>query len=411
MKKIAIITPFLARGGLERVAILEAQELQKEYDVTLIVLDSFIMDYPYEGKIIDVGVSLVGRGVLNRIVNVFLTIIRLRKIKKDNKFDIVISHGELANIPNVFSGGKNNIVTMHENRFVALKDMQGRFVNKIIKRIYSLSNILKIVAVSKGTRHSYIKHLEIDENRITTIYNPFNIGEIKKLANEPLAEFKSLFDYPVLISAGRLTNAKGQWHLIRVFKELKKTVPDLKLVILGDGELRENLLTLSSELELKTFSIWSENQYDDSYDVYFLGFQNNPFKFIKHSKLLLMTSIWEGFGNTIVEAMACGVPVISSNCESGPGEIISTDLDVRTSISKPVYGEYGMLLPAIKGSFLEAKIDIDQKEKEWIDAIYSLLKDDEKLIYYSKHGMQRAEDFRLDVIISQWNELINSLIH
>ena len=69
-------------------------------------------------------------------------------------------------------------------------------------------------------------------------------------------------------------------------------------MILGDGEMKEQLIQLSKDLELKTYSVWSENQFDDSFDVYFMGFQKNPFRFVKASKLFAMTSLWEGFGNT-----------------------------------------------------------------------------------------------------------------
>ena len=125
VKKIAIITPFLANGGLERVAIVGAEELSRYFDVTLIVMDSFHIDYPYNGKMIDLEVSLMDRGVLKRLYNIVSSTLKLWKLKKEHDFDIVISHGELANLPNVFSGGENNILAVHENRFAGTQRYTG----------------------------------------------------------------------------------------------------------------------------------------------------------------------------------------------------------------------------------------------------------------------------------------------
>ena len=218
-KKIAIITPLLANGGLEKVAVTGAEELRKYYDVTLIVMDSYRIDYPYSGKMIDLKVALVGRGIFKRLYNMLISTLKLRKLKKKYGFDLVISHGELASLPNVFSGGKRNILVVHENRFAALKDMQGKFVNKMIKYIYSAKSISKIITVSEGIRKSFIDILALENEKVLTIHNPYEIDKIKKLAKENV---EIVFSSPILISAGRLTQAKGQWYLLRIFKELKK---------------------------------------------------------------------------------------------------------------------------------------------------------------------------------------------
>ncbi len=408
MKKIAIITPFLANGGLEKVAIVGAEELSKYFDVTLIVMDSFHIDYPYKGKTIDMKVSLMDRGIFKRLYNIALSTVKLRKLKKEYNFDVVISHGELANLPNVFSGGKKNILTVHENRFAALKDLQGKFVNKIIKYIYSAKNVSKVVTVSKGIRESFIEHLDMDEDTIVTIYNPYNIDEIKSFSKEELGEFSSLFDYQVLSITGRLTMQKGQWYLLRIFRELKKTKPELKLIILGDGEMKEEIVELSKNLGLKTYSVWEKEVFNESFDVYFMGFQKNPFKFVKASKLFIMTSLWEGFGNTIVEAMACGTPVISTDCKSGPGEIIYPELKKGNIVNEAIYDGFGVLMPIFKSEFVGVDEALNEKEILWMETLHALLKDEEKLLNYGKTGLIRAEYFRLEAIMAEWKSLIDS---
>lgn len=408
MKKIAIITPFLANGGLEKVAIVGAEELSKYFDVTLIVMDSFHVDYPYNGNMIDLQVSLMDRNIIKRLYNMLNATLKLRKLKKEYDFDLVISHGELANLPNVFSGGKNSILAVHENRFAALKDIQGKFVNRIIKYIYSAKSVYKIVTVSEGIRDSFIENLNIDKDNIMTIYNPYNIDEIKSLSKEDLGDFNSLFRYQVLSITGRLTMQKGQWYLLRIFRELKKNNSEFKLIILGDGEMKKELIELSKDLGLKTYTVWSEEAYDDNYDVYFMGFQKNPFKFVKASKLFIMTSLWEGFGNTIVEAMSSGTPVISTNCQSGPGEIICPELEQDLIVDEPIYNGFGVLMPIFKSEFIGTDTELNEQELLWVNTLQKLLKDDKKLSHYSKLGLARAEAFRLEQIMDEWKQLIDS---
>jgi len=280
----------------------------------------------------------------------------------------------------------------------------------MIKYIYSARSVAKLVTVSEGIRESFIETLGISQDKIMTIYNPYDIAEIDKLASEELKVFAPLFAHRVLATTGRLTIAKGQWFLLRIFKELKTTIPDIKLVILGDGELKDKLIPLSEELGLKTYTIWSGAQLDDSYDVYFLGFQKNPFKFVKQAKLFIMTSLWEGFGNTIVEAMACGTPVISTNCKSGPGEIIYPELDKKNELNEPCYDGMGVLMPVFQNKLVGASEPLSEREKLWIDVLHRLLNDENKLLHYANAGPKRADDFRLEKIMQEWMNLINSIL-
>ena len=122
-------------------------------------------------------------------------------------------------------------------------------------------------------------------------------------------EFQELFSFPVVINVARLEEQKGQEYLIRSFVRIKKEIPLTKLVILGEGHLEHKLRDLAKGLGLEQ-------------DVVFLGWQKNPFKFLAYSKVFVLSSLWEGFPNTLLEAMALGLPVISTDCPSGPNEII-----------------------------------------------------------------------------------------
>ena len=404
MKKVAVITPFLAQGGLEKVAVTGAQELEKYFDITLIVFDTFKVDYPYDGKLIDLKVPFQNRNFLKRIISLIKIIFKLSKLKKHNKFDLIIVHGELANLAAVFSGRGNHIVVIHENRFKAIKDIQSKLFGLFSKFIYQARNTKKIVTVSKGIEDSFIRHLNLNENRIETIYNPFDISEIQKKANEVITEFTGLFNEDVLIVAARLSEPKGHRYLLQIFTELIQTKPDLKLLLLGDGELKDKLIMYAKGQGLKVFSKFSNDDYNTNYNVYFIGFQNNPYKYIANAKLFLMTSLWEGFGNTLVESMACGTPVISTDCESGPKEIIAPALEGQVTNEK--YGRYGVMMPPLS-------IENDTLSRThinmWCNTINNLLTDSQTLDDLKASGLKRTWEFDKSAIMSKWIDLMNGI--
>ena len=409
-KKIALVTPSLAKGGLEKVVVEAAVELEKFYDVTLIVMDDFRVDYPYDGKVIKLDIGLENRNIVSRFSNLFTGMMRLKKYKKEEAFDLVIGHGELTSLPNILSGGSRNIAVVHENRFAAMKDFQGNLVNKIIKYLYSFSSVEKVVTVSEGIRESFIEILGLDPDKIVSIYNPYDIDDIKQRSLRKVEGYERLFDTPVITITGRLTMQKGQWYLLRIFSELKKKMPEYKLVILGIGEMKNELIDLSNALGFKTFDADGKESFDTNRDVYFLGFQSNPFYFVKHSRLFIMTSLWEGFGNTIVEAMACGTPVISSDCPSGPGEIIAPELKRQGKTAQKVEEDYGVLMPPFENRFVDADEPLSETENLWVDTLYELLHDDERLKRLSEKGLKRADDFRTEVIMKEWKMLIDGVL-
>jgi glycosyltransferase involved in cell wall biosynthesis len=98
-------------------------------------------------------------------------------------------------------------------------------------------------------------------------------------------------------------------------------------------------------MNLKAWTCWGGHQLDQTYDLYFLGHQQNPFKFLRRSNLYIMTSLWEGFPLALCEAMICGLPVISSDCFTGPREIIAPFILENQSISHPVRTAFGTLMP------------------------------------------------------------------
>ena len=396
--KLYFLINSLAGGGAEKVAI----RLSEHLPMSAFILLERDVKYKTDKPIFFLSNHSSKTSPIIKTLSIPTYVYRLSRFLE--KTSLVVSFLERANFVNIISKLSKKhraIISVHMDQ---QKGHVGlRKLNKLLVRIlYPKADL--IIAVSHGVKHSLI-NLGIKEEKIKVIYNPYPIDEIRELAKEPLGSYEEIFKEPVLITAGRLTRPKGQWYLIRVFKALKEKHKDLKLVILGEGELKEYLVKLSEELGLKTY-VWDRDKLSESFDVYFLGFQKNPFKFIARSKLFVFSSLWEGFPNALVESMACSVCVVSSDCRSGPREILAPNTDFNYQTQKPEFAEYGVLMPVFEVKYKTANEPLEEKEMMWVKTIDKLLEDKSVRKNYSEKAKQRAEDFRIEKIVEKWKEII-----
>jgi len=142
-------------------------------------------------------------------------------------------------------------------------------------------------------------------------------------------------------------------------------------------------------------------------DIHFLGFQKNPFKFISKSKIFVLSSFHEGFPNALAEAMACGIPVLSTDCLSGPREILAPDEFHKQEI---VYGlnkdRYGVLLPVCDGKRYSSDYPLSKEELTMAESIITVLNDEEMRKYFSKQSLSRIKDFEIKNLISEWENIL-----
>jgi glycosyltransferase involved in cell wall biosynthesis len=396
--KLYFLINSLAGGGAEKIAI----RLSEHLPVSDFILLERDIKYKTDKPIFFLSNHSIKTSPIIKTLSIPIYAYKLSKFLEENS--LVVSFLERANFVNIIS----KLFKKHRAIISVRMDQQTghvglRKLNKFLVRIlYPKADL--IIAVSQGVKQSLI-NLGIEEEKIKVIYNPYPIDEIRKLAKEPLESHEEIFKHPVLITAGRLTKQKGQWYLLRVFKALKEKHKDLKLVILGEGELKDYLVGLSEELGLKTY-VWDRDALSESFDVYFLGFQKNPFKFIARSRLFVFPSLWEGFPNALVESMACGACVISSDCRSGPREILAPNTDFNHQTQEPEFAEYGVLMPVFEVKYKTAKEPLEEREIMWVETIDKLLEDENLRKNYSEKAKQRAKDFRIEKIVQEWKKVL-----
>ena len=160
--------------------------------------------------------------------------------------------------------------------------------------------------------------IKLNPDHIYTIYNPVITPELKDLAMEYACDWLTPGSSPVILAVGKLKPAKDFPTLLRAFARVRKVI-NARLIILGEGEQRAKLLNQANELDISDY-------------VYLPGFVKNPFSYMAKATVFVLSSAWEGLPTVLIEALACGCPVVSTDCPSGPAEILED-------------GRFGTLVP------------------------------------------------------------------
>lgn len=316
MKRIAFFLPNLHGGGAERVAINLVKGMsEKGIHLDLVLADAegpYLNQVPQQVRLI----NLAAGGVMKAILP-------LSHYLQQNRPFALLSHLNHANVAAVLarelSSIKTRLVLVEHNNLSASKSklIRSHFVKPFMQWLYPRSDA--IVGVSLGVAHTLEKQLGLPKGRVTTIYNPVVDREVLWQSQKPIDHPWFQKDFPpVFLGVGRLTEQKDFVTLIKAFALLRKQLM-ARLLILGEGESR-------SELEATI------NALGIAEDVSLPGFVSNPYAYMTKASAFILSSRWEGLPTVLIEAMACGCPVISTDCPSGPEEILEA-------------GKYGHLIP------------------------------------------------------------------
>lgn len=396
MKNISFIIAGLKFGGAERAVSNLSLSLSKlGYNIFLIVFDSSNFAYKYGGKLLVIN-SSVSNIPIFKVINFIKRYKSIKYYKKKYKIDISISFLDGPNILNGLSKINEKVIFSIRN-FPFRKEISF-FVNLnrfLLKLLYNKADL--IVCVSDYIRKHLIHRLNININKIITVNNFIDIDKIQLCFNEVLEnKYRSIFDEKVIITVGRFNKHKGHLHLIKAFKRVVEFDNNVKLVIIGEGVLHDSYLSLIDKLKLER-------------NVFLLGFQENPYKYINNSQIFVLSSITEGFPNVLIEAMGTKIAVISTDCLTGPREILAPGTESNHNLDSIEYAKYGILVPvSTKFSFKET--DVLNKDEELLaEAIIHLLKSDIKREHYKEKAKIRAKDFDKDILINRWIEILNCL--
>lgn len=388
IKKIMFLIAHLSDGGAEKVLSEISCNLPGDIEQVIVLYEKKIA-YPHKGRCISLDLPVTSFSIINRLNKFIQRIFKFRKIVNIEKPDCVISFGEEPNFINIIIS-QNPVVTVHIQQSINPNKFSSYFAIKFF--ISTLYNRARVIAVSKGIKDDLMNKFGVKEERVRVIYNPVNIKEILTLSGEKIEKNFNEDNIPVVITSGRMTEQKGQWHLIRAFSEVRKKMKCC-LAIMGQGALSEDLQKLSRELDIEN-------------DVIFLGWQKNPYKYVAKADVFVLSSLWEGFGIVLVEAMVCNIPVISTDCKSGPREILAPQSNMNNIINDIEYAEFGMLVPACNGKHFNADDPLTQEERIMSDAIIKVLSDKKLSERYSSAGLQRIHDFDANKIVEEYTNLL-----
>jgi len=338
--RTAFVINSLAGGGAERVMSILLRNLQEQSENTeihLILLDRETQAYPVPSWI--VLHQLDARGSLLRaIVQVFFC---LRRIKPA----AVLAFLSRSNVACVVSSMVAQTPCIISERVDTSAHLGTTFAGKLKQYIISLAyrRATKVIAVSDGVAGSLERVFGVDAGKIEVIANPVDVDEIRaRAAGQPEAEIAP----PYIVSVGRLVKNKNFALLLRAYAEAKI---DLDLVILGEGPELSSLVELSEQLGIGG-------------RVRFLGFMDNPFPLVRGARYYISASNAEGFPNSLVEAMATGLAVISTNCPSGPSEILADE--PRRELKDVLFAKFGVLVPQnAVGPMKSAMIELLAEER------------------------------------------------
>jgi glycosyltransferase involved in cell wall biosynthesis len=358
-KKIALIGYRLNKGGAEKVmANLSNFFKEKGLNVHIIIILDDIK-YPHSGTVVNLGkLKNKSNGILNKLKR----FLYLKKYLKQQKFDFIIDFRfrvkpiqELIIAKWLYN--TKTIYTVHSSQIQYYMPESTLLTNWIYSKSYKVISLTKTMETLIQKKHQL--------KNVMTIYNPINVSQIKEKANEEIS-----LDFDYVIGVGHFnTNQKQFDKLINAYS--KSILPDknIALVILGEGKNEEVLI---KEAQI--------NNVDKM--VHFLGFKNNPYKYIRNAKFYIMSSLHEGLPMVLLESLACSTPIVSFNCPTGPKEIIT-------------HKENGLLVE-------------NQNISKLIDSMNLFVENDTLYKHCKEQALSSVSKFSIEQIGEQWLNLMNN---
>lgn len=371
--RVIFIVDNLNAGGAERVIRTLADKFNKNiFEVTLLLFnynDNNQRKYTLPSNI---NIVILNR---NKKFALFALTKTIRKISPDIVFSTLAPVNIICILAKLLIRDNTIKFIIRETtiKSISIENTKKRKIEKLIYKylIRSFYNYAdSIIALSEGAKRDLVENFGVIESKVKVIYNPLDIEEIteKSLENVQGLNPESI----KIVCVGSLLKSKGHIFLIQAIEILIKEYQyPIEAYFIGNGKMKDVLYNEVSKRNLIS-------------NIHFLGFRTNPYKYVRNSDIFVLPSLWEGFGNVIIEAMACNTPVISTSCESGPKEIITNTVN-------------GLL---VEPHNIEALVN----------AIKSIIENEELRYRIVMNGAKRAQDFNVKIIVKEYENHVISLL-
>jgi glycosyltransferase involved in cell wall biosynthesis len=327
--------------------------------------------------------------------------IQLNRRLKQLKPDLLISFMERANIINLAQKTiprKIISIRTHYSMMIAAKSpLKRTLVARAYQRLLPAAD--KIIFNSVESKCDFERVHMLDSRKTQVAHNFCDGKQMHALAQDRLPAHLQMPDQgPLVVSCGRLSRQKGHWHLLRAFRTVGETHPKARLVICGKGPLKAELTHLCRNLQIEEKVIWT-------------GFLPNPLPLMARADLLVLPSLWEGFPNVLLEAMALGTPVVAADCISGPRELLVPDSDPGLKTGRLERTPFGVLVPPMDGRYRWRETGLSDAEETLTRAISLMLQDDAYRLACAAAALERSRAFSPQTALGQWREAIEEVLN
>ncbi|MBU0694976.1 MAG: glycosyltransferase [Bacteroidetes bacterium] len=391
----------LNKGGAERQVVT----LQKSLGGKIILLENSVQYAEVDLQAVFILNSSSVHSLSGKLVQYFRSLFKLRSIiKGSNTQDkpIIISFLERSNTLNLVSSfffGQIVILSVRINLDIQYKS--APLFRLFAKCFYRFADAVS--TNSEGMRKLLVDQYNIPEKRAVFVPNAYEVTSIQRMSDRPLdyLELENLaLKSPFLLSVNRLDEQKLIKAQLILYEELKKIKPKVKLLIVGDGPLRDELVHYGKALDLKIFNEAEKERpvLTDKYDVYFLGLIANPYRLYKLSKCFILTSSYESLPNVVIEALIRNATILAADCRFGPREILTSDINYDINY-KHRYGlnNYGVLLPVPS--------EMTKANPLWSKYLLDIF--DEKIdLSFKLNIVNKTEEYSKENVLMKWMTLI-----